>query len=80
MNKYCPKHPKQKLIQLFSSYACDVCDGKGEGKVKTLLHSGYYIIECNIDDETIRKIRKQFKEALGALGNTVPILKNKGDM
>lgn len=24
----CPKHPNEKMIQLFSSWACDVCDGK----------------------------------------------------
>lgn len=29
---YCPKHPNEKMIQLFSSYACDICDGKKEVK------------------------------------------------
>lgn len=24
----CPKHPNEKMVQLFSSWACDACDGK----------------------------------------------------
>lgn len=30
--QFCPKHPNQALIQLFTSWACDVCDGKAELK------------------------------------------------
>lgn len=30
MTKHCPRHPDQKMVELFSSWACDVCDGKSK--------------------------------------------------
>jgi hypothetical protein len=28
MDRYCQKHPDQKMVELFTSWACDTCDGK----------------------------------------------------
>lgn len=35
MNRYCPKHPNQKLIQLFTSAICDICSPSSNTSSKT---------------------------------------------